>query len=192
MSCRGDAYNHAEALSSEDSRAFHSWQAHRLAEADVDFLLAATLPALSEAIGLAAALAATGKPYIISFIFRAEGTLLDGTPLKDAIARIDTDVNPKPLAYMSNCTHASIFKSGIMHAKNSSSAVRKRVIGLFANTAALKPEELDNSEALVEEDPRIFGQSVASLHGDLGMKILGGCCGTDDRHIDCLAQQLAS
>ncbi|NIP27302.1 MAG: homocysteine S-methyltransferase family protein, partial [Phycisphaerae bacterium] len=80
--------------------------------------------------------------------------------------------NPKPLAYMSNCTHASIFKSGIMHAKNSSSAVRKRVIGLFANTAALKPEELDNSEALVEEDPRIFGQSVASLHGDLGMKIL--------------------
>ena len=62
----------------------------------------------------------------------------------------------------------------------------------MANTAALEPEELDDSEELVEEDPRIFGQSVASLHGELGMKILGGCCGTDDRHIDNLAKRLAS
>ena len=192
LSCRGDAYNQAEALSLEDARTFHSWQASRLAEAGVDFLLAATLPALSEAIGLAAALAATGKPYIISFIFRAEGTLLDGTPLKDAISRIDAEVHPKPLAYMSNCTHASIFKSGILHAKNSSSVVRKRVIGLFANTAALEPEELDDSEELVEEDPRIFGRSLARLHAELGMKILGGCCGTDDRHIDHLAKRLVS
>ncbi len=192
LSCRGDAYNQAEALSSEDARAFHSWQASRLAEAGVDFLLAATLPALSEAAGLAAALAATGMPYIISFIFRAEGTLLDGTPLKDAISRIDTDVDPKPLSYMSNCTHASIFRAAMMDATNSSSLVRKRVVGLLANTAALEPEELDDSEELVEEDPRIFGQSVASLHGELGMKILGGCCGTDDRHIDNLAKRLAS
>jgi homocysteine S-methyltransferase len=191
LSCRGDAYNQAEALSSKDARAFHSWQADKLAKAGVDVLLAATLPALSEAVGLATALAATGKPYMISFIFRAEGTLLDGTPLNDAIARIDTDVNPKPLAYMSNCTHASIFKNGIMHATNSSATVRKRVIGLLANTAALEPEELDDSEVLVEEDPRIFGQTVASLQAELGMKILGGCCGTDGRHIDSLAQRLA-
>lgn len=191
LSCRGDAYNQAEALSSDDARAFHAWQAGKLAEAGVDFLLAATLPALSEAVGLATALAATGMPYIISFIFRAEGTLLDGTPLKDAISRIDTDVDPKPLAYMSNCTHASIFRNGIMHATNSSSTVRKRVIGLLANTAALEPEELDNSKELVEEDPQVFGQTVAGLH-ELGIKILGGCCGTDDRHIDCLAQRLAA
>lgn len=192
LSCRGNAYNQAEALSSDDARAFHAWQAGKLAEAGVDFLLAATLPALSEAVGLATALAATGMPYIISFIFRAEGTLLDGTPLKDAISRIDTDVDPKPLAYMSNCTHASIFKSGIMHATNSSATVRKRVIGLLANTAALEPEELDDSEELVEEDPQVFGQTVAGLQGELGIKILGGCCGTDDRHIDCLAQRLAA
>jgi len=192
LSCRGDAYNQAEALSADDARAFHAWQAGKLAEAGVDFLLAATLPALSEAVGLATALAATGMPYIISFIFRAEGTLLDGTPLKDAISRIDTDVDPKPLAYMSNCTHASIFRNGIMHATNSSSTVRKRVIGLLANTAALEPKELDDSKELVEEDPQVFGQTVAGLQGELGMKILGGCCGTDGRHIDCLAQRLAA
>ena len=59
MSCRGDAYNPAEALTTEDAHEFHSWQAAMLAGAGVDFLLAATLPALSEATGLASAMAAT-------------------------------------------------------------------------------------------------------------------------------------
>jgi len=158
----------------------------------VDFLLAATLPALSEATGLATALAATGKPYIMSFVFRSEGTMLDGTPLKDAVSRIDTEVNPKPVAFMANCTHASIFKNAMLHDSNSSAAVRKRVVGLLANTAALDPEELDDSEVLVEEDPQVFGKSVAGLQGELGMKILGGCCGTDDRHIENLAKRLVA
>jgi len=191
LSCRGDAYNPSEALTSTDAYEFHAWQAHRLAEAGVDFLLAATLPALSEATGLAKALAATGKPYIISFVFRSEGTMLDGTPLKDAISIIDAAINPKPIVYMANCTHASIFKAAITHDSHSSATVRKRVAGLFANTAALEPEELDNSEELVEEDPLAFSQSVAELHAQLGMKILGGCCGTDERHIDNLAKRLA-
>lgn len=191
LSCRGDAYNQSEALTANEAHAFHTWQANRLAVAGVDFLLAATLPALSEATGLAKALAGTGKPYIISFLTRAEGTMLDGTPLKDVISRIDTDVDPRPIAYMSNCTHASFFKNAMMHAIHSSPTVRKRVVGLLANTAALKPEELDESEELVEEDPQTFGESVARLHKELGLKILGGCCGTDDRHIENLARRLA-
>ena len=189
MSCRGDAYNPAERLSENDARVFHAWQARKLAETGVDFLLASTLPALSEAIGLASAQAATGKPYIISFVFRPGGTLLDGTPLKDAVAAIDAKVNPKPLAYMCNCTHASIFRSAMMHEVHVSSLVRKRVVGLLANTAALEPEELDHSKDLVAEAPEIFGRDVASLHREFGMKILGGCCGTDHRHIQSLASQ---
>lgn len=192
LSCRGDAYNPADALASPDAREFHAWQATMLAEAGVDFLLAATLPALSEATGLASALVATGKPYIVSFVVRREGTLLDGTPLKNAVVAIDAAVNPRPLAYMVNCTHASIFRAALLHEVNSSPLVRERVAGLLANTAALNPEELDNSVGLVEEDPDTFGRAVASLHRELGMKILGGCCGTDDRHILCLARLLAS
>ncbi|MGO9372557.1 MAG: homocysteine S-methyltransferase family protein [Syntrophobacteraceae bacterium] len=190
LSCRGDAYKPAEALPAAEARDFHLWQATRLAEAGVDFLLAATLPALSEATGLALALAATGKPYIVSFVVRPEGTMLDGTPLKDAVASIDAAVAASPLAYLVNCTHASIFRSALLHEVNSSPLVRERVIGLLANTAALSPEELDNSAGLVEEEPEAFGRYVAGLHGDLGMKILGGCCGTDDRHIRCLAKEL--
>ena len=192
LSCRGDAYNPAEALTADDAHEFHTWQAMMLAKAGVDFLLAATLPALSEATGLASALSATGKPYIVSFVVRPEGTLLSGTPLKDAIPAIDAAVRPKPLAYLVNCTHASLFRAALLHEVNSSSFVRERVAGLLANTAALNPEELDNSVDLVAEAPETFGQSVAGLHGELGMKILGGCCGTDDRHIRYLATRLAS
>ena len=192
LSCQGDAYNPEEALKADVAHEFHTWQAMKLAEAGVDLLLAATLPAFSEATGLASALAATGKPYIVSFVIRPEGALLDGTPLKNAIAAIDDAVIPKPLAYQVNCTHASIFKAALLHEVNSSSLVRERVVGLLANTAALNPEELDNSDGLVEEEPEIFGQSVAGLHGELGMKILGGCCGTDHRHIRYLATRLTS
>lgn len=192
LSCRGDAYNQAEALSATEAHEFHAWQATKLAEAGVDLLLAATLPAFNEAIGLASALATTGKPYIVSFIARPEGTLLDGTPLKEAIASIDAAVSPKPLAYMVNCTHASIFRDALLNEFNSSPYVRKRIVGLLANTAALTPEELNNSIELVAEAPETFGRSVADLWDEFGMKILGGCCGTDDRHIRFLAKRLAS
>ena len=192
MSCRGDAYNPAEALTVDQAQEFHAWQAGKLADAGVDFLLAVTLPAFSEASGLALALAATSRPYMISFIVRPEGTLLDGTPLNDAIAAIDAVVTPRPLAYMINCTHASFARAALLHGTNSSPLVRQRVIGLLANTAALSPEELDESSSLVEEDPELFGRVVAGLHGELGLKILGGCCGTDERHIRALGRQLVA
>lgn len=192
MSCKGDAYAPSDALSCNDAHEFHQWQAEKLADAGVDFTLAATLPALDEAKGLALALADTGWPYIISFVTRPEGTLLDRTPLKRAIAEVDDVTNPKPLAYMINCTHASFTKSALMHETNSSSEVRARIIGLFANTAALSPEDLNNSNDLVEEDPETFGRTVAELNKSPGLKILGGCCGTDDRHIRALASEIRS
>ena len=192
MSCRGDAYRPEEALSIRDAEEFHAWQADALATAGVDLLLASTLPALSEAIGLAKALAATSIPYLISFVLRPQGTLLDGTPLHEAIITLDAATSSPPLAYLVNCTHASFFRQALLHEVNSSPLVRKRIAGLLANTAALSPEELDNSTQLREEAPERFGRSVALLHKELGMKILGGCCGTDDRHIRSLARELTN
>jgi homocysteine S-methyltransferase len=123
-------------------------------------------------------------------VARPEGTLLDGTSLREAIPAIDAATSIPPLAYLVNCTHASVFRQALLHETNSSPLVRKRVVGLLANTAALSPEELDNSDDLVAEAPESFGHAVAELRRDLGMKILGGCCGTDDRHIRCLAGEL--
>lgn len=192
MSCRGDAYKPEEALAVDDAHEFHRWQANALAASGVDLLLAATLPALSEAVGLSRALGGTGLPYLVSFVARREGTLLDGTPLHEAIATIDSQASPAPVAYLINCTHASVFRSAISHTENSSPLVRRRVIGLLANTAALPPEELDNSTDVIEEEPETFGADVAALQKEFGMRVLGGCCGTDERHIEQLAQRLSS
>lgn len=192
MSCKGDAYRPTEALSVDEAAEYHAWQAEKLAATNVDLLLAATLPALSEATGLSLALAMTGKPYIVSFVVRPTGTLLDGTPLKDAVEAIDAIANPKPLAFMINCTHATFARAALLHEANSSIDVRQRMIGLLANTAALSPEDLDNNSQLVEEEPEAFGASVAALGADLGLKILGGCCGTDGRHLSALAARLQS
>jgi len=191
LSCRGDAYRPSDALPVAEARRFHTWQIGQLAACGADFIMASTLPALSEAIGIALALAASGVPYLISFVARPEGTLLDGTPLREAIAAIDAAARPAPFSYLINCTHVSVFRCALTHEVNSSALVRSRVAGLLANTSALSPEELDNSAALVEEDPSLFGRSVASLKDDLGMKLLGGCCGTDDRHLRVLAEYLA-
>jgi homocysteine S-methyltransferase len=108
IGCRGDAYQPGEALATDEARVFHFWQAERLAAAGVDFLYGITLPALSEALGLAAAMAATGRPYVVSFIVRPAGTLLDGTPLKTALARIDAAA-PRGFFYQ---LHPSRFRPG--------------------------------------------------------------------------------
>ena len=126
----------------------------------------------------------------MSFVVRPAGTLLDGTPLKEAVAAIDAQARPAPVAYLVNCTHASIFRNALAAPESSSPALRSRVVGLMANTSSLSPEELDNSPDLVPEDPELFGGTVASLREELGMKLLGGCCGTDDRNIRCLARRL--
>ncbi|WP_183355236.1 homocysteine S-methyltransferase family protein [Geomonas silvestris] len=190
LSCSGDAYRPDQALTVAEAREFHGWQAAQLSASGVDLLLASTLPALSEATGLAQALAATGLPYIVSFVARPAGTLLDGTPLDEAVRTVDASSPHRPLAYLINCTHASVFRRALLDPEGSSDLVRERVVGLLANTAALSPEELDNSAELIEEDPELFGRSVAALRRDLGMQLLGGCCGTDDRHIESLARYL--
>jgi homocysteine S-methyltransferase len=192
IGCRGDAYQPGEALATDEARVFHFWQAERLAAAGVDFLYGITLPALSEALGLAAAMAATGRPYVVSFIVRPAGTLLDGTPLKTALARIDAAAHPPPAAFFINCTHPDFARAALSHPDNSSPHVRQRVAGLQANAAALSPEELDGQARVVASEPADFAQAMLTLHRDLGLKILGGCCGTDDRHIRRLAEQLAA
>ena len=190
IGCRGDAYRPEEAMDPREARVFHAWQADRLAAAGVDFLIAITQPALGEALGLAGAMAATGRPHLVSFVVRPSGTLLDGTPLGEAIAAIDAAVTPRPTAYLINCTHPDFARSALGHPNHSSPSVRERVVGVLGNTAALSPELLDGQETLIEADPAAFAANLAALGRETGLRILGGCCGTDDRHIRCLAAEL--
>lgn len=192
IGCSGDAYKPDEALTKDVAVRLHRFQVDNLVDAGVDFLFAATLPAFSESLGIAKAMAASTKPYIISYVVDSEETLLDGTSLRDAVTPIDSSVSPKPIGYMVNCVHPLVFEQAMTHKRNSDDYVRKRVIGLQANTSKKRPEELDGSKELETEEPDSLAHSMIHLHKRYGIKILGGCCGTNQLHIQAIANGLES
>jgi homocysteine S-methyltransferase len=183
----GDAYAPAEALSAEAARRYHAPQAEGLAGCGVDLLMCATLPALSEAIGLAQAMGATGLPTLVGFVVRPTGRLLDGTPLAQAIATIDDCADPAPSGYILNCVHPRVADAALL----ASPGVADRVVGLLANTSARDPDELDGLSELETAEPRPFAREVVDVGHRHDLTLLGGCCGTDDGHIAAIAGLLA-
>jgi homocysteine S-methyltransferase len=187
---RGDAYDPRDALPADEAETYHRGQAEALAAAGVDVLVAATLPAFSEALGIARALASTRAPYMLSFVLRPAGTLPDGTPLHKAIEHIDRATGPSPLGYLINCVHPRVFVEACTRELACAPGLRNRILGLQANTSDLSPEALDGRETLASEDPEAFADAMLCAHTQLGIKLLGGCCGTDARHIEAIAKRL--
>lgn len=187
MACRGDSYDPRQALPAEEAEAYHHLQAQELTKAGVDFILAATLPAVSEALGIAAAVSRCGIPYCLSFVIKADGRVLDGTSLQAAIEKIDASVDPAPLFYQINCVHPKVFREAVKH----SELILNRLLGLQANTSSKSPEELDGLDYLDTVDPTQFAESMVALHTQFGLKIMGGCCGTDQRHIEEIAKRVS-
>lgn len=190
IGCKGDAYKPDESLSTREAVSFHRWQVKKLFEAGVDFFIVETLPAADEALGIAMAKAKYDIPYILSFILKPTGTLLDGSPLHEVISMIDKDVKPHPYFYMANCIHPSIFEAAMAKEYAKSMTIIDRVKGLQANTSLKSPGELEGLPYLDIEEPEIFARSMTTLYKRFGTKVLGGCCGTDNRHIECIARQI--
>ncbi len=192
MGCRGDAYDGSSALGPEQAAEFHALQAQALARAGVDFLLAVTLPAAPEALGIAETLGRCGLPYFLSFIIRPAGALLDGTRLSDMVSVIDAAAQPNPLGFWVNCVHPTVFSAAMRTETPSAPRLPERVLGLQANTSALPPEELDACAVLQTEEPAPFVTAMMEAHRAFGTRILGGCCGTGPEHIEALAQQFSN
>lgn len=191
MGCKGDAYKSTDVLQSDEAFEFHSWQANLFMQAGADFLYAGIIPALPEAIGMARAMEQTNLPYIISFMLRDNGRLIDGTTIHDAILQIDNSVKIKPVCYMANCIHPNILYKALSCDFNNSLLVKKHFHGIQANTSDLSPEELDDSAELKCSNCMELAQSIRRLSEIISLKIIGGCCGTDDTHINQIAQDIA-
>lgn len=192
MGCRGDAYTGQGALNERESLEFHRWQAERLRDGGADFLFAGIMPNLPEAVGMAGAMSGTGLPYIISFTIRRDGRLIDGTAIHTAIDRIDESMVCPPLCYMTNCVHPSIAYEALNQPFNRTALVRKRFLGIQANTSPLDYSELDGAEELFCSEPGGLARGMQRLRRDMGLKIMGGCCGTDARHMEAVARLLGS
>ena len=190
MGCKGDAYTGENALPQKEAKLFHKWQCDLFYKANVDFLFAGIMPTLPEAMGMAQAMSQTGLPYIISFTIQKDGKLVDGTTIAQAIAEIDHSVCVKPVCYMTNCVHPSIVYEALSQPFNQNANVRKRFLGIQANTSPLSYAELDNASDLKCSEPVPFATEMLKLRDISDMKIFGGCCGTDSRHIEQIACRL--
>ncbi len=191
MGCRGDAYNAIDALETNEAFDFHALQTQQFVGTGVDLLFASVMPALKEAIGMALAMEDSGLPYIISFMIRENGALIDGTPISEAIRLIDAATQRRPICYMANCVHPTILQKALSNPMNRTPLVMERFRGLQANASALRPEALDGIDHPVGDLPDIWAEHMIALREQWPFKIFGGCCGTDQRHMAEIARFLA-
>lgn len=184
---RHDAYQVEPGVTVTEAREYHRNQAEALAQGGVDLLMAPTFPSLDEAVGVAQAMAATGLPYVIGFVLAPCGHLLDGTPLEDCVARLDDQASPPPLHYALTCVHSSVARRALA---GLSPARLDRVRELKANASALPPEALVALDRVDGDDAETFAQQALEVGREFGLHILGGCCGTSDRHLAALAARI--
>jgi S-methylmethionine-dependent homocysteine/selenocysteine methylase len=186
---RGDAYNPDRMLGIEEAERYHAEQIGVFRDTEVDLVTAATLTHVEEAIGITRAAGAAGLPVVISFTVETDGRLPNGIPLGEAIDAVDQDEGPSPAYYMINCAHPTHFASVL----EPGASWTERIRCVRANSSALSHAELDESTEIDEGDPAELGQQHREILKTLtNVNILGGCCGTDERHIDAIFQACKS
>lgn len=177
---RGDGYVPTDAMTAEEAEKYHSEQIKIFSETDADLVSAITMNYVEEAIGIARAAKAAGIPAVISFTVETDGNLPTGQTLKDAIEAVDEATENYPAYYMINCAHPTHFENVLPADENWT----KRIGGLRTNASTKSHEELNESEHLDEGNPAELGRQHLPLLRKLeNLRVLGGCCGTDIRHV---------
>ena len=179
----GDAYNPESYLTTDQSQAFHAWQVGILAETAADLITGLTVTYVEEAIGIVRAATAVGMPVVISFTVETDGRLPTGQSLAEAIDQVDRETDGAAAYFMINCAHPTHFLSvldgpGPWH----------RIRGIRANASTMSHAELDNAEELDDGDPAALARGYLAIGTRLpDLVVLGGCCGTDHRHVASIA-----
>jgi homocysteine S-methyltransferase len=182
---RGDGYVVGERMQPGEAQAYHAEQIGSLAGADV--ISALTLTYADEAVGIVRAATDAGLPVIVSFTVETDGRLPDGMTLGEAIEAVDEATGAAAEAFMVNCAHPAHFATVL------DGGWTDRIRGLRANASRLSHTEIDASDELDDGDPAELAELYARLRERLpALTILGGCCGTDARHVGAIVAAVAS
>jgi homocysteine S-methyltransferase len=183
MGPEGDAYEPETRMSASEAEQFHSWQAQVLAGTEADLVTGMTITYTEEAIGIVRAARAAGLPAAISFTVETDGRLPTGQPLGEAIEETDAETGNAAAYFMVNCAHPTHFLSVL-----DGPGPWDRILGIRANASTKSHAELDESTELDDGDPADFARGYLSLGERLPhLAVLGGCCGTDHRHVASVA-----
>ena len=125
-----------------------------------------------------------GLTVVISFTVETDGRLPSGQALRDAIREVDALTDGAVAYYMVNCAHPSHFYDVL----EPESAWIDRIRGLRANASRLSHAELDEADELDAGDPEELAYEYVALRERLpSLTVLGGCCGTDHRHVEAMS-----
>ncbi|CAF5004736.1 unnamed protein product, partial [Rotaria sp. Silwood1] len=178
---RGDAYNPTTKMSIEEAQAYHATQIGIISQTNADMITALAINYPEEAIGIAKAAKAVSIPVVISFIVGANGRLPAGHTLKEAIETVDNATQNSPIYYMINCTHPSNFE----HVLIPGEAWVSRIHSVKGNASKKSHAELEKSKELDSGNPIEFAEhNRALLYKLKNLNVIGGCCGTDCRHVE--------
>ena len=181
---RGDGYVASEMMTADEAAHYHAFQIGVLRDAGADLVSAFTMTTASEAQGIAVAAKDANLPCAISFTVETDGRLPSGETLAYAIGKVDAATGNGPAYYMINCAHPTHFD----HVLDAGAAWTKRIRGIRANSSRCSHAELDNAPELDIGDPLELGGQYAELKRRFPhINVLGGCCGTDHRHVDCIS-----
>jgi S-methylmethionine-dependent homocysteine/selenocysteine methylase len=186
---RGDGYQPSSVMSAEQAADYHGEQVGTLAASAADMVSAITMNYAEEAIGIAQAAKDAGVPAAISFTVETDGRLPTGQPLGEAIEQVDAVTGSYPAYYMLNCAHPEHFALVLRRDASWTSRIR----GLRANASRKSHAELNESAELDIGNPRELGAQYAALrqHRLPRLNVMGGCCGTDYRHVERIAAACA-
>jgi len=181
---RGDGYDPGKVMSVEEAQRYHAQQIDVFSKTEADMVTAITMTNVNEAAGVALAAKAAQMPVVISFTVETDGRLPTGQTLKEAIIAVDAASDAAPEYFMINCAHPTHFSNVV----GGEEAWTKRIRGLRANASKRSHAELDNATDLDAGDPK----ELAALYKEMckrlpSLTVLGGCCGTDHRHIEQIA-----
>ena len=133
-----------------------------------------------EATGVVRAAHSAGLPVAISFTVETDGRLPSGQPLGEAIDQVDAETGEAAAYFMINCAHPTHFADALA----TDAKWLERIRGLRVNASTKSHAELDESDELDAGDPADLAARHVPLRAQLpSLNVVGGCCGTDHRHV---------
>ncbi|ABD56588.1 homocysteine S-methyltransferase family protein [Jannaschia sp. CCS1] len=183
---RGDGYVADAAMTADEAEDYHAEQIGWFAQSEVDLATAVTLSTVAEGVGVIRAAHRVDLPVVVSFTTETDGRLPDGTPLGRAIEQTDALTDGAAAYFMVNCAHPDHFRPVL----DTGTAWLNRIGGVRANASRMSHAELDEAETLDAGDPAELGRDYRDLRQILpNLTVIGGCCGTDHRHIEAMADR---
>jgi S-methylmethionine-dependent homocysteine/selenocysteine methylase len=179
---RGDAYRPERLMDAGEAERYHAVQLRTFADTGCTQATALTLTYVDEAVGIVRAAARAGLPIHVGFTVETDGRLPSGDSIEDAILAVDDATDGAAESFLINCAHPTHFADALPDGDS-----RARIRGLRANASTLSHAELDEGEELDPGDPADLAERYVALRRHLpSLELVGGCCGTDIRHVTAI------